>query len=131
VTETTASNRPLWRVSLSVILVSFALHRGAAAYVAYDGGLGLGMAFGFASQATAAFVTALGVWLGRSWVLGWVVVLGASLLGTALAAGLANGMALSALSAALVFGLATAALFFFLRQELVQGRERSRSARDR
>jgi hypothetical protein len=49
-----------------VILTSFALHRGAAAYMAYDGGLGVGLASFLAVQSAAALAAALGLLLWRS-----------------------------------------------------------------
>jgi hypothetical protein len=121
-------SRPLWRTVLSVILASFALHRGAGAYIAWDGGLGAGLAVGLAMQAAAGLATALGVWLGRRWVLGCVVALGATLLGLPVLAAFTHGTAaaLGALSATLVFGLGTAALYFYLRHELAAERREPR-----
>jgi hypothetical protein len=111
--------RPLWRIVLAVMLTSFALHRGAAAYIAWDGGLGEGFALALGAQSAAGLATALGVWLGRRWVLGCIAVLGATLLAAPLLAALTQGMAaaLGVLSGALVFGLGAAALFFYLRHE--------------
>jgi hypothetical protein len=112
--------RPLWRIVIAVMLASFALHRGAAAYMAHEGGLGGEFALGFAAQAAAGLATAAGLWLGRRWVLGCVVVLGLTLIALPLLTAFTHGTAaaLSALSAALVFGLGAAALFFVLRHEL-------------
>lgn len=122
--ESQLRGRPLWRIVLFVLLASFALHRGAAAYLAYSGGLGLGVALGFAVQSAAALASAVGIWLGRSWVLGFVILLGASLLATALLVGLSEGAAagLSAFSVAGMFALATAALYAFLRHEFAAQR---------
>jgi hypothetical protein len=115
--------RPLWRIVLPVILASFALHRGAAAYMAHEGELGDGLALGLAAQAAAGLATALGVWFGRRWVLGCIVVLGATALALPLLAALAQGTAaaLSGLAAGLVLALGAAALFFLLRRELRAG----------
>jgi hypothetical protein len=112
--------RTLWQIVLAVMLASFALHRGAAAYVAHGGGLGDGLALGLAAQSAAGLATALGVWLGRRWVLGCVVALGVTLLALPLLAASTGGAAagLGALSASLVLGLGTAALYFLLRHEL-------------
>jgi hypothetical protein len=131
--EPRAPGRPLWRIVLFVLLASFALHRGAAAYWAYAGELGLAVALGFAVQSGAALATAVAIWLGRSWALGFVILLGASLLATALVVGLAGGTAagLSALSVALVFALASAALYAFLRHEHASARGEHRHALDR
>jgi hypothetical protein len=118
------AGRPLWRTVMFVLLASLALHRGAAAYMAFDGGLGTGMAAGLALQSLFALATALGILLGRRWVLGMVVALGASLVGTALTVGLAQGAAAAfpALSASLVLGLGCAGLYLFLRHELAPER---------
>src|SRR5688500_6254477 len=104
VTQRPGDDRPartLWQIVLAVMLASFALHRGAAAYMAHSGGLGL--ALGLAAQSAAALATALGIWLGRRWVLGCVVLLGATLLALPLLAAFTHGAAaaLGALSAAI------------------------------
>jgi hypothetical protein len=116
--------RPLWRIVLAVMLASFALHRGAAAYMAWTGELGEGLAAGLAAQAAAGLATAVGVWLGRRWVLGCVLVLGATMLVLPVLAALTHGAAaaVTALSATLGFGLGTAALYFYLRHELTAER---------
>jgi hypothetical protein len=126
VTQRPGDDRPartLWQIVLAVMLASFALHRGAAAYMAHSGGLGDGLALGLAAQSAAALATAFGIWLGRRWVLGCVVLLGATLLALPLLAAFTHGAAAApgALSAAIVLGLGTAALFFHLRHELRRG----------
>jgi hypothetical protein len=118
----TSTGRPLWRTVLFVILSSVALHRGAAAYIAWDGGLGAGLALGLAVQSAAALGAAIGVLLGRAWVLGFVAALGVSAVATALLLlGQGAVAGISALSAGLVLGLGTVALYLFLRHELVRG----------
>jgi hypothetical protein len=125
--EADRPGRPLWRIVLAVILASFSLHRGAAAYMAHTGEFGEGLALGLAAQSAAGLATAAGVWLGRRWVLGCVVALGVALLALPVLAAFTHGTAaaLSALSAAAVFGLGAAALFLFLRHELAPERRRS------
>jgi len=113
-------SRPLWQIFLVLFLVSFVIHRGAATFVVYTGEIGAALFAAYAFQTLAGALAALGVWLGRSWVLGVVLVLGTAVAGTSLLEAFFLGVrpAAGAVTEVLVAAVATGALFLVLRHEL-------------
>jgi len=114
-------DRPLWQTLLGIFVVGLAVRSAAVAYVCFHSDVGaelLGPAY--AAQAVAAAVTALGLFLGRRFVLAALVLLGITVAGIAILEGFVLGVqpALFALSQVLVAALATAALFYVLDREL-------------
>jgi hypothetical protein len=110
-------SRPLWQILLPLFLLSFAVHRAAAAVMLSSVDPLFVAAYGL--QTLAALATALGIWLGRAWVLGALALLGIAVVATALLEGLFLDVrpAPVAFSQALVAAVATGALLLVLRHE--------------
>lgn len=113
--------RPLWQILLPIFALAFALYRGAlAAAIGPRAPHGSSLFFfAFAFQAAAALVVALGIWLGRRWAAGAVVILGVAVAATAILQVYAVGAtaAFAAMSEVLVAALGTGALAYVLRRE--------------
>lgn len=117
-------DRPLWQIFLSLFALSFALHRGGTAFALELTDAGTPALFaGYAFQAVAGAAVALGIWTGRRWVQGALVVLGTAVAGTALYEAFFLGLrpAVSAVSLVLVAAAATGALVVVLHRERTSG----------
>ena len=58
-------DRPLWRIIIPIVIVSFAVQRGAAAFI-YSAGGGSGLAVaGYVLQAVIALAVAVAIFIGR------------------------------------------------------------------
>lgn len=121
-------DRPLWQIVLALLVASFGVHRGAAAAMLYLGEGHPALLWGYTVQTLAAMATALGLWLGRAWVVGALLILGIAVTGTALFAGffLGAGAVLVAVSQALVVAVATGALALVMHREIGVRERRSR-----
>lgn len=113
--------RPLWRILLPILILTFAAHRLAVAL--FLDARGQLISAGFLLQAVSAVLLALGIWLGARWVLGAVLALGISIAATAcLAMWTAGVFAWPYLSQVLVTAVATGILFLVLRHEFYGAR---------
>lgn len=121
-------DRPLWQMILSFFLVAFAVHRGAAAAMAWLGEAHPALFLAFAAETLAALATAVGLWFGRRWVIFALVVLGIAIAATAILESVVIGAAAIPYAAArvLVAALGTGALAMVLRHELRGEPERPR-----
>jgi hypothetical protein len=112
-------HRPLWQIVLTLLIVGFVVRSGAAAVVAFlaEGEPSLLAAYAF--QTAAGVATALGLWLGRPWVLGALVVLAVAIAASAFLESLVLGIRplVTALGEVLIVAVATGALFLALRRE--------------
>lgn len=112
--------RPLWQIFLTLFVVAFAAHRGAAASVLFLGGAEApALLAGYAFQTAAGLALAISLWLGRAWACGALVALGVGVAATAILEVVAGVRpAVAAVTQVLVAALSTAALFLVLRREL-------------
>ncbi len=114
---------PLWQFYLATFMVVFAAQRSATAYfeLTHDSIGVLGIAW--LLQALLGVTVALGIWMGRRWVLLPVVLLGALGVITAFVGGFAGPerSALKAVGGAAASLLLTGALFLLLRAEFRTG----------
>ena len=113
-------DRPLWQIVLTFLVLGFVLQRGAIASVLYlEGATGPLLLAAYVLQLAAGLATALGLWLGRLWACGAVLLLGASVAATAcLEVGLGIRPAVAALAQVLIATVSAGALFVVLKREL-------------
>lgn len=76
-------DRPLWRIVIPLLIVGFAVQRGALAAMAVLSEAPLGIAVGAALQVAALLALALAIFLGRSWALAAAVGFGLAIVATA------------------------------------------------
>lgn len=112
-------DRPLWQTILTLLVLGFLVERGTIASVLYlEGAAEPLLLAGYALQLAAGLATALGLWLGRLWACGAVLLLGAAVAATAfLEVGLGIRPALAAVTQVLVAALSAGALFVILKRE--------------
>jgi len=120
---------PLWQYFLSLFVVSFCIQRGAALAIAQLSALPSILVGAYALQIAIGLVTAVGIWMGRRWVLGALLALGTTIVCTTLLASFSLGLypGAVALSRGGVAAVATGGLFWFLRYEF----DRRAAAEDR
>jgi hypothetical protein len=118
-------HRPLWQILLTLFVLAFVLRRVAVVWTvqlstgAGAGGPDAALLGAYGVQGLAGLGTALGLWLGRRWVLAALVVLGASVAGTALLEAFVWGVRPPAAAVGSVAAtvLATGLLYAVLRHE--------------
>jgi hypothetical protein len=76
-------SRPLWRIVLSVILLSFGAHRVAASAIAWSSAVPREIALAIACEAAAGLVAGVCVWIGGRPAIVGVVVLGVAMAASA------------------------------------------------
>jgi hypothetical protein len=114
-------DRPLWQIILTMLLAAVALHRLVAGALLYaDASVLLAAS---ALQGVAAAVAAVGMWRGRHWVVGALIVLGVTVVATAVLAAFFLGIVppLAAISQGLVAALAAGALAVIAHLEFREG----------
>jgi hypothetical protein len=123
-------DRPLWQMVLALLLVGFAVQRAAVGFVLLSGDVQPLMFVAYGLQVAAAVVTAVGMWLGRRWSIGALIVLGVALAATAILESLWLGVRPAVASAGeiLVLALSIGALGFVLSREFRARDEGQRSA---
>lgn len=122
-------NRPLWRIFLTIFVGAFAAQRGvvAVAFLADGTLLAPGgarvVAIAHGVEALAAAVSAVGIWLGRRWVLAALGVLGTAIAASGLIDAFHAGIRspFAAVSQAMAAALFTGGLVFLLNRELDDG----------
>jgi hypothetical protein len=119
-------HRPLWQIFLTLFVLVFAVQRGFVGVMFYleDAEVSsLVLAYGF--QTLAGLATTLGLWMGRRWVLGALLVLGTSVAATAILDSFFLGVrpVAMAVGEVLVAALSTGALLLVLRREFANGDE--------
>lgn len=114
-------DRPLWQIVLTLLVLGFVVQRGAVASVLYlEGATDPVLLAGYALQLGAGLASALGLWLGRLWACGAVLLLGAAVATTAFLE-----VGLAALSQVLVAAVSAGALFVVLKREFGSQEPRS------
>lgn len=111
-------DRPLWRIIVPLVILSVAMHRAAAGAIVYLSEVPSGLVVGYGLQAMAALGVALGLFLGRRWTQGALILFGISLAGTAVVEGFLLGMGAAPMAASqvLVAVLLTVAGSMILRR---------------
>lgn len=113
-------DRPLWQIVLALFVMAFVIQRAATGVVLHLGGAAPALAAVQAVQVAAGLAAALGIWLGRPWAPGALLVLGAAVAAAAIFEGFFLGVRppLFALSEAGVVAVASGGLALLLHREL-------------
>ena len=78
-------NRPLWQILFTLSFAALAVQRAIVGYTLHEGALDPLLAVTWAAVIASALVTAVGVWIERSWAVGALVATGAFLVAGAIA----------------------------------------------
>ena len=118
-------DRPLWQILIPIFLIGVAAHRAALGFALYANHMGPAVAAVYGIETIAALATALAIWLGRTWAVGVLIVLGMILGGAALLEGFWLGLRppMSSVGELLMIALSTAALALVFRREFGHGGE--------
>ncbi len=115
--------RPLWQILLVILVLAFVVRSTAVAVTAFLASAEPILLAFPVLQAAAGVAMVVGLWLGRAWVLGALVVLAVSVVASAFVQSVALGVRpiVSAVSEVLAVAVATGALFLALRHEFATG----------
>lgn len=112
-------DRGLWQFFLAIFVLSFSIQRVQVAVVAYLSEASDLRIIAYGIQAALGLVTALGIWLGRLWVLGVLIAWGLGVAATVLLETLLLEVRppISALAELIFVAVLTVGLFLLLRYE--------------
>lgn len=120
-------DRPLWRMILPLVILGYAVQRGAVVAVAHLSEAPVALTAAFAVQAAALAALALAIFLGRRWALVAAGAFALAAVGTAVVQVSIAGPALvpRAVSEVAVAALVVAATAWLVRHELGSARSES------
>lgn len=127
---------PLWQFFLATAFALFSVQRAALGAIQLGGESPIALALVYLLQALLGLLVAIGIWLGRRWVLFPLAALGALVVIAAILAGPILGVVptISVLGSIATAILVTGGLFLLLRAEFRPGESNTeraqRSARD-
>jgi hypothetical protein len=112
-------DRPLWWILIPLFLVGLAIHRATIGFVLYTTEMSPALVAAYGLQTAVALAAALAIWLGRSWTVGILLVLGTMVAAAALLEGFWLGLRppIVSVSEVLVIALSTGAFPLVMRRE--------------